>query len=422
MNMADEPTVTAKKVRINSTTPIMVDVAERDSSAQKITSTYIKAISISGRTVTLTKGDGSTSTVTTQDTTYSTATQSANGLMSSSDKTKLDGISAGANKTTVDSALSSTSTNPVQNKVINSALSNKSDKSSTVSTITYDTTNKKITKTINGTTSDVVTFSTVATTGSYNDLTNKPAIPTIPSLSVSDSGSGNVVTGISVSGHAITQSKSSVVDTTGTITGSQVAVFNASNSKIIKSSGYTIATSVPSGAVFTDTKCTAVGNHYSPTKSTTKSASGGTSVDITGNATNVVTGIEMDAKGHVTGVVSSALKSTNTTYTVGNGKITVTQNGTTKGTFTTNQTGATTIALNDTTYSTATASSNGLMSSSDKSKLDGIYANATNVTYTNKVTDGSVIGTININGVANNIYSPINNLKSESHILYCWEE
>lgn len=78
--------------------------------------------------------------------------------------------------------------------------------------------------------------------------------------------------------------------------------------------------------------------------------------------------------------------------------------------------------VNDTTYSTATTSSNGLMSSSDKSKLDGIYANATNVTYTNKVTDGSVIGTININGVANNVYSPTNNLKSESHILYCWEE
>lgn len=35
-------------------------------------------------------------------------------------KTKLDGIAAGANKITVDSALSTTSTNPVQNKVINS--------------------------------------------------------------------------------------------------------------------------------------------------------------------------------------------------------------------------------------------------------------------------------------------------------------
>ena len=55
----------------------------------------------------------------------SVATTSANGLMSASDKTKLNGIATGANKTTVDSSLSSTSTNPVQNKVINTALSGK---------------------------------------------------------------------------------------------------------------------------------------------------------------------------------------------------------------------------------------------------------------------------------------------------------
>lgn len=58
------------------------------------------------------------------DTTYSAATQSAQGLMSAADKTKLDGIATGANKITVDSALSSTSTNPVQNKVVNTAISN----------------------------------------------------------------------------------------------------------------------------------------------------------------------------------------------------------------------------------------------------------------------------------------------------------
>ena len=51
------------------------------------------------------------------------------GLMSASDKIKLDGIATGANKTTVDSALSASSMNPVQNKVIKSALDNKMDKS-----------------------------------------------------------------------------------------------------------------------------------------------------------------------------------------------------------------------------------------------------------------------------------------------------
>lgn len=58
-------------------------------------------------------------------TTYSTATTSAAGLMSATDKSKLDGIAAGANKITVDTALSSSSTNPVQNKVINTALAGK---------------------------------------------------------------------------------------------------------------------------------------------------------------------------------------------------------------------------------------------------------------------------------------------------------
>lgn len=55
----------------------------------------------------------------------------------------------------------------------------KADKSSTVSNVTWDSTNKKLKKTINGTTTDVVTLATVATSGSYNDLSNKPTIPTL---------------------------------------------------------------------------------------------------------------------------------------------------------------------------------------------------------------------------------------------------
>lgn len=51
--------------------------------------------------------------------------------LTDTEKSKLDGIATGANKTTVDSALSSTSTNPVQNKVINTALSGKANSSHT---------------------------------------------------------------------------------------------------------------------------------------------------------------------------------------------------------------------------------------------------------------------------------------------------
>ena len=45
------------------------------------------------------------------------------------EKNKLAGIANGANKTIVDSSLSSSSTNPVQNKVVQSAISGKLDKS-----------------------------------------------------------------------------------------------------------------------------------------------------------------------------------------------------------------------------------------------------------------------------------------------------
>ena len=71
-------------------------------------------------------------TIAAKDTTYSDVTTSAHGLMSATDKTKLDTIATGANKTVVDSALSSTSTNPVQNKIVNSALAEKVPSTRTV--------------------------------------------------------------------------------------------------------------------------------------------------------------------------------------------------------------------------------------------------------------------------------------------------
>lgn len=115
------------------------NAAANDSVGQNIASTYVKSVTASGRTVTVTKGNNTTSTFTTQDTTYgnmsgattsaagkaglvpapatgannrylrsdgtwavppdnnttySVATQSVNGLMSSADKQKLDRLSS----------------------------------------------------------------------------------------------------------------------------------------------------------------------------------------------------------------------------------------------------------------------------------------------------------------------------------------
>ena len=57
-----------------------------------------------------------------------TATADADGLMSAADKVKLDGIEDGATKTIVDDAMSDTSTNPVQNKVVTAELAKKAGK------------------------------------------------------------------------------------------------------------------------------------------------------------------------------------------------------------------------------------------------------------------------------------------------------
>lgn len=53
------------------------------------------------------------------------ATASANGLMSKADKTKLDGIAAGATKITIDSAMSGSSNNPVANHVVKQYVDDK---------------------------------------------------------------------------------------------------------------------------------------------------------------------------------------------------------------------------------------------------------------------------------------------------------
>lgn len=60
----------------------------------------------------------------------------------------------------------------------------------------------------------------------------------------------------------------------------------------------------------------------------------------------------------------------------------------------------------NTIYNVATTSADGLMSSSDKFKLNGIQAGADAVSFSRSLSSGTKIGTININGVNTNIYAP----------------
>lgn len=125
--------------------------------------------------------------------------------MTASDRSKFDSIASGANKTTVDSALSSTSTNPVQNKVVNSALAGKSntnhthDLSTMINTLSVGTATPNdddyyVSQYVGGGTTTATyhrrplkalfeyiksKLHKVAVSGSYNDLSNKPTIPSV---------------------------------------------------------------------------------------------------------------------------------------------------------------------------------------------------------------------------------------------------
>lgn len=102
----------------------------------------------------------------------------------------------------------------------------------------------------------------------------------------------------------------------------------------------------------TDTKVTSVDNHYSPTANSeaelTAALSGTAGAYAKDTEYTVLTGVkaQRDAKGHVTGITYTAQKIKDT----------------------------------NTTYSTATKSADGLMSSADKTKLEGIATGATKVT------------------------------------------
>lgn len=97
-------------------------------------------------------------TISAKDTTYNAATTTTAGLMSAADKTKLNGIATGATNVTVDTTLSTTSTNPVQNKAI----------ATQISSITGDITDLKAWKTnISKTVSDIQTDTATITTDEF---------------------------------------------------------------------------------------------------------------------------------------------------------------------------------------------------------------------------------------------------------------
>ena len=270
------------------------------------------SVTIKGTGATTVTSDASgVVTINSTNTTYGVASTTANGLMSSSDKSKLDGIASGANKTTVDSALSSTSTNPVQNKIIKAELDTKMDIEPIVLT--------------NQDLDDVMTTGLYAA-GGGNSVTNKPdgldafglkVYKTASSIVVQELTAGNTqqlskytrqYRYISESdGNEWDEWKVSTSIFSSTPVANQVVVA-ADSRGILKTSGFTIAKSVPSDAKFTDTIYTL------PTASS--SVLGGVKI---GSNITLSSGVISLTKDNVTSALGYTPPTSNTTYSAGTG-------------------------------------------------------------------------------------------------------
>ena len=275
-----------------------------------------------------------------QDTTYSTATQSDNGLMSSGDKTKLDGIETGANKTVVDSELSSTSTNPVQNKVVNTAISS-------LNTLVGD---KSVASQI---TSAIDTLNLDST---YIAVTQK--------------GTANGVAELDSSGKVPSTQLPSYVDdvleytakSNFPSTGEAGKIYVDTSTNLAYRWGGSAYTEISPSIALGTTSSTAFRGDYGNTAYTHATAKGSA-------FTSGLYKIATNAQGHVT-AATAVVKSD------------ITDLG---------------IPAQDTTYSTVTTSADGLMSAADKSKLDGIATGA------NKTTVDSTLSSTSTNPVQNKV-------------------
>ena len=131
---------------------------------------------VAGSNVTLTPdATNDKVTIAATDTTYSDATTSASGLMSATDKTKLNGIATGA-EVNVQSDWSQT------DNTADDYIKSKPNLATVATSGAYSD--------LSGT----PTLATVATSGSYNDLSNKPTIDTALSTSSTNAVQNKVVT------------------------------------------------------------------------------------------------------------------------------------------------------------------------------------------------------------------------------------
>lgn len=158
----------------------------------------VNAVAVT-RNVTYTK-NGTTATYPYKDTTYGGASQTKDGLMTHEDKEKLDGIESGAVKVTVDAAMSTTSTNPVQNKVVDTAVK-AAAKTVRLTVLPDDSTSASV-----GDYPILTSPTTSPTSGNNSEASYSGAVtinPKAKKITITSGSSRNVIDANGVSGRAL---------------------------------------------------------------------------------------------------------------------------------------------------------------------------------------------------------------------------
>ena len=294
---------------------------------------------------------------------HENATSSTDGFLSYIDKNKLDSIEEGATKTIVDSALSSTSTNPVQNKVVNSALAGKVPTSRTIN-------GKALTANITLSASDVNAIPT-SQKGSANGVATLDQNGFIPTSQLPASVD-EIIEGY-LSGGKFYKESEHLNEITGEaskiyvdITAGQNLTYRWSGTAYVEISK-SLALGETSGTAYRGDRGKIAYDHSQSTHARTdatktEDSSTNGNIKINGSEVNVYTHPSYTSK-------SSGLY-----------KITVDSTGHVSGTTAVSKSDITALGIpgqdTNTTYNNATSSTDGLMSSEDKVKLDGIASGA----------------------------------------------
>ncbi|MBR3745431.1 MAG: hypothetical protein IKN27_00535, partial [Selenomonadaceae bacterium] len=328
--------------RENFATDVNSSISALDTKIDDATADMIQTIALSGTTLSITSGAGTTDTYQIQDTTYDLATTVTSGLMSAADKIKLDGIDGDAEDNAIEEIFIDDVKQTVTNKKATLDLSDYAKKSDVASVWKRK--------------GSVNSFSDLPADAEEGDVYNIKTAGGVDGFGVSIKAGDNVVRTFDGKWDVL----AGTVDLSGyveKVSGKQLSTNDFTDAQKTKLNNLA--------------SITAAGDNVTITNGTIKSAN-----TTYSNATTTTAGLmSADDKKKLNNLAS--ITSAGTNITISGGKISAT----------------------DTTYSDATTSKSGLMSASDKTKLNGIAAYANN--YTLPTASSSTLGGVKIgSGIA----------------------